>query len=635
MSNKVVKSDAFKTKNHFLNTDQSQQGYPDCFGDDPTETINQLDDADSSDQQTQSHDHNEPELEAFFNELRDLLSACSLSFLVREMQKIYLTYKRANFQVSVVGEFLRGKSTIVNRILNQEVLPTCDTPTASMITKIVYNAEPRIVFYGVDGISKTYPMNSKGWDSIHNNQEDNDNRGTICVGLNNSWLHKYDIELVDTPGAEDLSDDRICFLNDAILSSDGVLVAVSALAPLSLTEMAFIEQRLIIKKIPYLALVLTRLDQVPNHEKGNVIKYVTDKVSIFNRTIPIFVSKDDLSISGIENYDNNGINGIRQEIETWVTDSNHCVLKRNSISFDLLDIINMASSHIRLQIDLSSQGIEEQNKEKAKHELAHKRINLKLESIQTEILSRCNACIAWLSDAIKERQELIIERFQNELSESENPFQWCKKDYPFGFKTEMLNLSASLDSDLNSIFERDMAWLTDTMASEFNIPIGGNKETLIDKNIFKKATPQNNDIKLDFGIFKAGVDFVKIIVYQLLPQWGKAASMIGEFIAEGILDKKINEQQKQISIVLDKEIPSLIDQAIENIEKKLSIAYQSAFKQVQESFNIWLMIQKDAFTKTLETKDKTQIELLAQQYKNLNSLSEKIKNIMEENNVKL
>jgi len=49
-----------------------------------------------------------------------------------------------NFQIVVLGEFSRGKSTFINTLLNKNILPSNILPTTAVITKIYYGKEPRV-----------------------------------------------------------------------------------------------------------------------------------------------------------------------------------------------------------------------------------------------------------------------------------------------------------------------------------------------------------------------------------------------------------------------------------------------------------------------------------------------------------
>src|SRR5690554_7490028 len=51
--------------------------------------------------------------------------------------------ERGQVSLVVLGEFNHGKSTVVNALLGQEVLPMGITPTTAVITHLVHGEEPR------------------------------------------------------------------------------------------------------------------------------------------------------------------------------------------------------------------------------------------------------------------------------------------------------------------------------------------------------------------------------------------------------------------------------------------------------------------------------------------------------------
>ncbi|HEY6794419.1 MAG TPA: dynamin family protein, partial [Kineosporiaceae bacterium] len=55
------------------------------------------------------------------------------------------------FQVMVVGDFKRGKSTFVNALLGQRILPVKATPTTAVITQVRFSEEAAAFLYRVEG----------------------------------------------------------------------------------------------------------------------------------------------------------------------------------------------------------------------------------------------------------------------------------------------------------------------------------------------------------------------------------------------------------------------------------------------------------------------------------------------------
>ena len=62
--------------------------------------------------------------------------------IAEDLKITYLTLSREQFEVMVVGEFSNGKSTFLNALLREELLPSSNVPTTALINKIYYRHEP-------------------------------------------------------------------------------------------------------------------------------------------------------------------------------------------------------------------------------------------------------------------------------------------------------------------------------------------------------------------------------------------------------------------------------------------------------------------------------------------------------------
>ena len=55
------------------------------------------------------------------------------------------------FSVAIVGEFKRGKSTLINALLEKDVLPTDVVPTTATLNKVAYSVTPFVRIEYNDG----------------------------------------------------------------------------------------------------------------------------------------------------------------------------------------------------------------------------------------------------------------------------------------------------------------------------------------------------------------------------------------------------------------------------------------------------------------------------------------------------
>lgn len=66
-----------------------------------------------------------------------------------------------SYTVAVVGEFNRGKSTLINALLGMPVLPADVTPTTATVNRIVYADQPTVTLNMMNGCEERLAAKSR------------------------------------------------------------------------------------------------------------------------------------------------------------------------------------------------------------------------------------------------------------------------------------------------------------------------------------------------------------------------------------------------------------------------------------------------------------------------------------------
>ena len=105
------------------------------------------------------------------------------------------------FSVAVVGEFNRGKSTLVNRLIEQDIIPTSDIPTTALPIYISGGEQESLVLKTTNG-QKRYQIEEKSWEAIEEERKKFAGaKGEILLKRNCSLLIENDLEIIDTPAS--------------------------------------------------------------------------------------------------------------------------------------------------------------------------------------------------------------------------------------------------------------------------------------------------------------------------------------------------------------------------------------------------------------------------------------------------
>lgn len=214
------------------------------------------------------------------------------------------------FHLVVVGEFNHGKSTFVNALLGQHVLPTGVTPTTAVIHHLEYSAEPRAeVVYASDkraplpfevvrqfsvGGDKA-PHHSVG--ELQHAPAASDEVKHIEVGYPAELL-KDRIVLVDTPGVNDLSLQRADITYSYIPRSDAVLFLLDAGQPLKESERVFLQDKLLGQSRDKIVFVVTKRDIWDEAEQKEALSYIRTELSKLVKNPVVFAVSAEQALEG-------------------------------------------------------------------------------------------------------------------------------------------------------------------------------------------------------------------------------------------------------------------------------------------------------------------------------------------------
>jgi small GTP-binding protein len=191
----------------------------------------------------------------------------SFDYLIEDMMN-------AIFTVVVVGEFKRGKSTFVNSLLRKNILPADVTPTTACIHTITYGEEKGVIFYK-DGSQKEFPVGSEVLDGFTADGE-NEAEDVNYIGLSvESPLLRNRVALVDTPGIDDINEQRSDITYQFIPRADAVFFLLDITSPVKQTEFTFLKDTLLEQgkeNIIFLANFVDRMDEEEEEEALETVR---------------------------------------------------------------------------------------------------------------------------------------------------------------------------------------------------------------------------------------------------------------------------------------------------------------------------------------------------------------------------
>jgi len=184
------------------------------------------------------------------------------------------------YRVAVIGEFKRGKSSLVNCILGTEILPTDILPTTAVVNRIVYGTEQKIEICYKNGTTETTTVADLAEYATKKNEANAAQIREIVVHYPSVFCQN-NIELLDTPG---LNDDEFMDKTtlDVLDKIDTAIVATHASYPVSDTEKKLICRLIEQDDIYHLTFVATFIDRVSDEpeEQDQIVELVRSRLAV-------------------------------------------------------------------------------------------------------------------------------------------------------------------------------------------------------------------------------------------------------------------------------------------------------------------------------------------------------------------
>lgn len=561
----------------------------------------------------------------------DILEKCGFRKLSARVNQIQNDLNRERFVISVVGEFNHGKSTFLNHLLdNAAMLPVADLPTTAVLTRIRYANQPKMAVFDEKGARKAMlDIHEDSWTGlVANNFGKEDPKGSVIVGIPNSWLGKYNIEIVDCPGAGDLSEERARVIGDVLNRTDGAVIALNATAALSNSEKIFIKNRILSRKTPFTLIIVNKLDLVKKDERNKIIKYIKDVLALNKMNIPVYIPYD------IEMPDDTynsiiGMDKVMNAIVSWIYTPERQQLIENWAKVRISEIVSTAIETLSEQEKLLKLDDKKRLEVIGSKKQALSKLELEWNELALKLQSKSNDCYARFLEKVEEFSSDVIERLQYEASHAGSPEKWWKEDYPYRLKVELANMSVGLENVISRIVSNDAKWFNDLLSQKFNSVIQVGSIYITDKDEYRNQKSQR---VLEFEDLNKKQNYTRIgtvaLSLALAPAFGLLATMgIGTastLITSSVFKKKIEEQRTLVKEAIAKDVPTIVMQATANSEKRVQSLYDEMLDDSNKKKQTWLETQAAAIESANTSQVKSQLDGIAANKTQLEEIINKI-----------
>jgi GTP-binding protein EngB required for normal cell division len=222
-----------------------------------------------------------PQLSGLLDKTSDTISGIGPQFLHygRKLNELASRYGEGRFHLAVLGQFKRGKSTLLNALTGEPILPVGVVPLTAAPTFLQYGQAPKIrvqynggrpadEFTGVSTAERSAFLD--GFVTEKGNPKNKLGVVEVQVDLPAPIL-SGGVVLIDTPGIGSTYRHNTTATLNFLQQCDAALFLVSADPPITEVELEFL--RHVKEKVPRLFFVLNKIDYLDEEELAEALAF--------------------------------------------------------------------------------------------------------------------------------------------------------------------------------------------------------------------------------------------------------------------------------------------------------------------------------------------------------------------------
>jgi predicted GTPase len=193
--------------------------------------------------------------------------------------------KQQAFSVAIVGEFKRGKSTLINALLGADVLPADILPCSATLNRVTYGLKPQLKITFKDGREEELELEHLKEYVTKLTPESEETAATIEEATIYYPIRHDNVEIIDTPGLNDDASMTAVTLSVLPRVEAAVMVMMDPV-PFSQYEKDFLENKLLTNDLGRVIFVVNAIDRCDTPEDkerllGNAVnrlqKYILNR----------------------------------------------------------------------------------------------------------------------------------------------------------------------------------------------------------------------------------------------------------------------------------------------------------------------------------------------------------------------
>jgi hypothetical protein len=181
-----------------------------------------------------------------------------------------------------VGEFKRGKSTLINALLGKDILPADVLPATATLNRVTYSAVPYVIVEYKNG--KTERVNISELENYvtklsYESEKKAESVKQATVYYDTEFC-RNNVDIIDTPGLND--DEQMTEVTMSILPKiDAAVFVISANSPFSQFEKEFLEKKMLTSDLGRIIFAVNCFGTFSKEDENRIVETVARRIGSY------------------------------------------------------------------------------------------------------------------------------------------------------------------------------------------------------------------------------------------------------------------------------------------------------------------------------------------------------------------
>jgi GTPase SAR1 family protein len=401
-------------------------------------------------------------LDELYN-ITDELGYTSLSVKIKDYRN---TVDNDQFIITVVGEFNRGKSTLINALIGDDVIPTGILPTTATINIIRYDEKKRIIIHNTDNETFEIPFNKESFLDYTALVNFDPNRVKFVEITLPSPLLEDGVVLVDTPGVNDINEQRIEITYGYLPISDAIIFLLNSTTPLKMTEVDFLTNHILSNNIDKIFFVSNQVDLLDDSDCRDSLNSLKDNLQFLGKgkEINVYPLSSKEALRGILIGDDNLIkksqyNEFKNVLLEFLKGDDKNIFKIKRIDYHYNALLQNVWNEIEGEAKINQKSIEELIEIKDKLTIRESVLKDNLSKLfeyideqSVQLLKRVEGSLLIKMKELNEAFNFQIDKYKSDLTD------FVEKDIPYSIKQSLKiwleQSQPSIDENVYTIYQK-------------------------------------------------------------------------------------------------------------------------------------------------------------------------------------